>query len=136
MRQKKSNLIYYIAGVLILAAIGFVIVHEVPMQVEHVEQEVDFKQFYTVPNYIDNFLDMMVAERGVSVNTIDAYRRDLEQLESQSEKSLDEIEERDISSFISWLNNTKHYAKSKAQTFHFSNNTGGWTQCATKNNGT
>lgn len=43
MRQKKSNLIYYIAGVLILAAIGFVIVHEVPMQVEHVEQEVDFK---------------------------------------------------------------------------------------------
>lgn len=43
MRQKKSNLIYYIVGALLLAAIGFVVVHEVPMEVEHVEQEINFK---------------------------------------------------------------------------------------------
>ena len=35
----------------------------------------------TERDYIDDFLDMMVAERGVSVNTVAAYRRDLEQLE-------------------------------------------------------
>jgi integrase/recombinase XerD len=63
-----------------------------------------------VRNYIDDFLDMMVAERGVSVNTLDAYRRDLEQLVAQSNKSLDKIDEQDISKFISWLNNCKHYA--------------------------
>ena len=40
MRQKKSNLIYYIIGVVILAAVVFVVMHEVPMQVEHVEQNI------------------------------------------------------------------------------------------------
>ncbi len=40
MRQKKSNLIYYIIGVLILAATAFVVIHEVPMKSEKVEQEI------------------------------------------------------------------------------------------------
>ncbi len=43
MRQKKSNLVYYVVGALLLAAVAFVIVHEVPMTVEHVEQEINRK---------------------------------------------------------------------------------------------
>lgn len=39
MRQKNSNLIYYVLGFAVLALSVFVIVHEVPMQVEHVETE-------------------------------------------------------------------------------------------------
>ena len=33
-------------------------------------------------NQIDSFLNMMRAEVGASANTIDAYRRDLEQFEA------------------------------------------------------
>ena len=51
----------------------------------------------------------MVAERGASVNTIDAYRRDLEQLEEYSSKPLSELNEENISDYISWLNRIKHY---------------------------
>jgi len=40
MRQKKSNWIYYAIGILFILLIGFVVVHEVPMEVEHVEQEI------------------------------------------------------------------------------------------------
>lgn len=40
MRQKKSNLIYYILGAVLFAAVVFAVVHEVPMQVEHVETEI------------------------------------------------------------------------------------------------
>ena len=40
MRQKKSNWIFYVVGVLLLAAVGFVILHEVPMNVQHVVEEV------------------------------------------------------------------------------------------------
>ncbi len=39
MRQKKSYLIYYILGAILLAAVVFAVVHEVPMPVEHVETE-------------------------------------------------------------------------------------------------
>lgn len=38
MRQKKSNLIYYIIAVVLLAAVGFVILHEIPLSPEHVEE--------------------------------------------------------------------------------------------------
>ncbi len=38
MRQKKSNLIYYIVAVLLLAAVGFVVFHEIPLKQEHVEE--------------------------------------------------------------------------------------------------
>lgn len=40
MRQKKSNLIYYVLGAVLIAAVVFVVMHEVPMQVEHVEEAV------------------------------------------------------------------------------------------------
>ena len=37
MRQKKSNWIYYVVAALVVAAVAFVVVHEVPMEVETVE---------------------------------------------------------------------------------------------------
>ncbi len=40
MRQKKSNFIYYVIAILILAATAFVVLHEVPMNAEKVEQEI------------------------------------------------------------------------------------------------
>ena len=40
MRQKKSNFVYYIIIAGILAAAGFVVLHEIPMAVEHVEEVV------------------------------------------------------------------------------------------------
>ncbi len=40
MRQKKSNIIYYILGIIFLGAVIFAVTHEVPMQVEHVETEI------------------------------------------------------------------------------------------------
>lgn len=41
LRQKKnSNWVYYLIGALLLAAIVFVAVHEVPAPVEHVEEEI------------------------------------------------------------------------------------------------
>lgn len=42
MRQRKSNAIYYVIGAVLLAAVVFVVVHEVPMTQEHVEVEVPF----------------------------------------------------------------------------------------------
>ena len=42
MRQKKSNIVYYVIAALIVVAVAFVVVHEVPMEAEHVEQEVKF----------------------------------------------------------------------------------------------
>ncbi len=43
MRQKKSNFIYYVIGFAVLAAAVFVVMHEVPMQVEHVEEVIPVK---------------------------------------------------------------------------------------------
>ena len=37
MRQKKSNWVYYIIAAFLVAAVAFVVVHEVPMEVETVE---------------------------------------------------------------------------------------------------
>ena len=41
MRQKKSNLIYYIIAALVLALVGFVMFTEIPVEVEHVEETVN-----------------------------------------------------------------------------------------------
>jgi hypothetical protein len=41
MRQKKSNAIYYIIALVILALIGFVSFTELPVEVEHIEQTVN-----------------------------------------------------------------------------------------------
>lgn len=40
MRQKKSNLPYYIITAVLLAAIGFIIFTDVPMPKEHIEEVV------------------------------------------------------------------------------------------------
>lgn len=41
MRQKKSNLLYYVIGLLILATTVFVVIHEVPMESKKIEQEIN-----------------------------------------------------------------------------------------------
>ena len=38
MRQKKSKTIFYLIGLIIIAAFGYVIFSEVPMHVEQVEE--------------------------------------------------------------------------------------------------
>ena len=60
-------------------------------------------------DYISDFLDMMLAEKGAAINTIDSYRRDLEQFSEQVSVRFDAISERDISNFLVWLN-MRHYA--------------------------
>ena len=55
---------------------------------------------------LDQFLEMMVAQRGVSANTVDAYRRDLTDFIAFAKKkrsSLLEIERRGIESFLTAL---------------------------------
>jgi len=52
---------------------------------------------------------MLLAEKGASINTIDSYRRDLEQFSEQVKTTLDKVTESDVSSFLSWLN-IRHYA--------------------------
>ena len=41
MRQKKSNLIYYVIGIVVLAGVLFVDSQEVPVKVEQVEQPLE-----------------------------------------------------------------------------------------------
>ncbi len=41
MRQKKSNLIYYIVAAVVLALVGFVVFTEIPIEAEHVEETVN-----------------------------------------------------------------------------------------------
>lgn len=40
MRQKKSNLIYYIVAIAIVTLVGIVAFTEIPVEAEHVEQSV------------------------------------------------------------------------------------------------
>jgi len=40
MRQKKSNLVYYIVGAVLLAVVGFVVLMEAPMPEEQIEEEI------------------------------------------------------------------------------------------------
>ena len=49
---------------------------------------------------ISDFLDMLAAEQGAAINTIEAYRRDLEQFCAFDEKDLTEVNEKDISDFV------------------------------------
>lgn len=58
---------------------------------------------------IADFLDMMAAEVGASANTLDAYRRDLEQFEAFSKIPLKQVSARDIEEYIGWLGE-RHYA--------------------------
>lgn len=38
MRREKSNFIYYAAAVLLIIALGFVMLHEIPLKQEHIEE--------------------------------------------------------------------------------------------------
>lgn len=41
MRQKKSNIIYYAAAIIVLAIVAFITFTEIPVDVEHVEEIVN-----------------------------------------------------------------------------------------------
>lgn len=41
MRQKKSKAIFYVLGLILVLAVLFVVIQEVPMKVEHVEQPLE-----------------------------------------------------------------------------------------------
>ncbi len=41
MRREKSNFVYYIIALVLLLAAGLVVLHEVPLQPEHVEETVE-----------------------------------------------------------------------------------------------
>ena len=59
---------------------------------------------------VDNFLEMMSAEKGAAQNTLDAYRRDVEQfLLFCKEADLKNITQDDISDFVQFLGQ-KHFA--------------------------
>lgn len=59
---------------------------------------------------VEHFLEMMAAEKGASQNTLEAYRRDLEQfLAYGGSKRLREISRSDISAFIQELGR-RHFA--------------------------
>ena len=49
---------------------------------------------------LKEFLDMMAAEKGASVNTIDAYRRDISQFLEFWKKDCALAEEEDIAAFV------------------------------------
>lgn len=65
---------------------------------------------------IDDFLEMLSAERGASPNTIDAYRRDVEQFWAECKKTVPAAVVRsDISDFIAFLNKKNYTTKSIAR---------------------
>jgi len=54
----------------------------------------------------DSFLEMMVAERGASANTVAAYQRDLDGLEAFLEHrkiALAQASTEDIRAYLAWL---------------------------------
>lgn len=67
-------------------------------------------------NQIDSFLNMMRAEVGASANTIDAYRRDLEQFEALCRfQDYKDIKGEDIAGYVQELNRQSYAAKSVAR---------------------
>lgn len=57
---------------------------------------------------IDDFLDMMRAEIGATENTVNSYRRDLQQFSENSPKPVEQITAEDIALYVQKLN--KQYA--------------------------
>lgn len=39
--QGKSKVLYYIVGVILLIALGFVVFHELPLKTEHIEEVIN-----------------------------------------------------------------------------------------------
>lgn len=67
-------------------------------------------------NLIDSFLNMMVAEVGASANTIEAYRRDMEQFaEYCGSRDWDNVSQDDIAEYIQYLSREGYAAKSVAR---------------------
>jgi integrase/recombinase XerD len=70
-------------------------------------------------SYVQEFIDYLVAERGLSLNTTEAYARDLRRLreysEEYSKKSLLELEGKDISHYIWHLNASGYSSTSVAR---------------------
>ena len=64
---------------------------------------------------ITDFLDMMAAEVGASVNTLDAYRRDLEQFEAFCKVPLNQVCTRDVEAYVSKLGERSYAVKSVAR---------------------
>ncbi len=65
---------------------------------------------------INDFLEMLSAERGASPNTIDAYRRDVEQFWAECKKAVPvAVVRSDISDFIAFLNKENYTTKSIAR---------------------
>ena len=40
MRQKKSNLVYYVIGLALIVGFFYIATHEIPLKVEHVKQPI------------------------------------------------------------------------------------------------
>lgn len=66
-------------------------------------------------DYITDFLDMMVAEVGASVNTIMSYRYDLEQFEEICKCSFTDAKSQDIAEYISELNKRGYATRTVAR---------------------
>ena len=66
-------------------------------------------------DYITDFLDMMVAEVGASVNTVMSYRYDLEQFEEICKCSFTDAKSQDIAEYISALNKRGYATRTVAR---------------------
>ncbi|HCM84281.1 MAG TPA: tyrosine recombinase [Alphaproteobacteria bacterium] len=64
---------------------------------------------------VDLFLDMLVAERGASVNTLDAYRRDLTAASEFVKSDLQQASSDDLSRYLSRLRRQKRAATTIAR---------------------
>ncbi len=65
---------------------------------------------------VESFLEMMAAEKGAAQNTIEAYRRDIEQfLECCATDNLKKISEDDISDFMQYLGKQQRSPKTVAR---------------------
>ena len=68
--------------------------------------------------HISSFLQMLEAERGAAVNTLDAYRRDLEDFSAfiaSEDQSFDAVTRKDIQSYIQHLSRSDMAAASRAR---------------------
>ena len=69
-------------------------------------------------NQIDAFLEMMQAERGASINTIEAYRRDMNMLDEYliaRKIDLLEVSEKDLQNFLIFLSDSGDSARTQAR---------------------
>ena len=57
--------------------------------------------------YTDKFMHYLTIEQGVSPHTVRAYREDLKEFVSFSDKVLEEIDNLDIRSYLAWLHGRK-----------------------------